>query len=378
MKKDKLREYVSGLDDALIRESASAREEFKAKKSGVIASVLKTAACLMLAVGITAAAILLPQMKKGETTPSESGKETDTVDNIAERNIGFRLRELELYLPNFIASGAYRFAKKELTDYRAVVIKSSAELDEYFEGYRKQYFSANTEPDERVLAELKARYTVTDSGYFEKHDLIILPVFDGSISTTFKVMSLTENENEITLNISFYCSELYLFTVQKFCMAIETEKKLNSEKPVHVRFADNDTFTGISDTGAIFNIDTTTTSSYISPIKIIRNREDATEFLYRLVKYEENAKELKSCFDQYDEEFFRTNYLAVVSTTLGSRMYQPEIDSVSDSWNRLNITIGYTVPEGEVTTDILPITVVIPIAGQIAENSTCDLNIIKK
>ena len=59
-------------------------------------------------------------------------------------------------------------------------------------------------------------------------------------------------------------------------------------------------------------------------------------------------------------------------------MYRPEIDSVIDSWSCLKVTIGYTAPEGDVTTDLLPITAVIPIAGQIAENSDCDLNILKK
>lgn len=378
MRKDKLNDYVSGIDDAFIRESASVRGGMKLRKAGIIVSAMKFAACLLLAVGITAAAILLPQMKKSETTPSESGKVTGTVDNITERNIAFRLRALRLTPQDFNATGAYRFAKKELTDYQAVVIKSSAEFDEYIEGYRKQYFSANSEPDERVLAELKARYTVTDSSFFEKHDLIILPVFDETMSTIFRVMSLTENKNRITLNISYKCPEVFLDAAQTLCMAIETEEKLNSDKPVHVRFADNDTFTGVSETGVIFRIDTTTPSSYISPIQIIRSREDATEFLYRLVKYEEDAKELKSCFDRYDEEFFRTNYLAVVSTMLGSSMYRPEIDSVIDSWSCLKVTIGYTAPEGDVTTDILPITAVIPIAGQIAENSACDLNILKK
>lgn len=378
MRKDKLNDYVSGIDDAFIRESASVRGGMKLRKAGIIVSAMKIAACLLLAVGITAAAILLPQMKKSETTPSESGKVTGTVDNITERNIAFRLRALRLTPQDFNATGAYRFAKKELTDYQAVVIKSSAEFDEYIEGYRKQYFSANSEPDERVLAELKARYTVTDSSFFEKHDLIILPVFDETMSTIFRVMSLTENKNRITLNISYKCPEVVLDAAQTLCMAIETEEKLNSDKPVHVRFADNDTFTGVSETGVIFRIDTTTPSSYISPIQIIRSREDATEFLYRLVKYEEDAKELKSCFDRYDEEFFRTNYLAIVSTMLGSSMYRPEIDSVIDSWNCLKVTIGYTAPEGDVTTDLLPITAVIPIAGQIAENSDCDLNILKK
>lgn len=378
MRKDKLNDYVSGIDDAFISESASVRGGMKLRKAGIIVSAMKIAACLLLAVGISAAAILLPQMKKSETTPSESGKETGTVDNITERNIAFRLRALRLTPQDFNATGAFRFAKKELTDYQAVVIKNSAELDEYIEGYRKQYFSANSEPDERVLAELKARYTVTDSSFFEKHDLIILPVFDGTISTIFRVMSFTESENEITLNISYKCPEVFLDAEQTLCMAIETEEKLNSDKPVHVRFADNDTFTGGSETGMIFRIDTTTTSSYISPIKIIRSKQDAKNYLYRYVKNEENAKELKSCFDRYDEEFFRTNYLAVVSTMLGSSVYLPEIDAVIDSWNGLKVTIGYTAPEGDVTTDILPITAVIPIAGQIAENSACDLSILEK
>ena len=203
MRKDKLNDYVSGIDDAFIRESASVRGGMKLRKAGIIVSAMKIAACLLLAVGISAAAILLPQMKKSETTPSESGKETGTVDNITERNIAFRLRALRLTPQDFNATGAFRFAKKELTDYQAVVIKNSAELDEYIEGYRKQYFSANSEPDERVLAELKARYTVTDSSFFEKHDLIILPVFDGTKSTIIRVMSSTESEHEKTLNISY-------------------------------------------------------------------------------------------------------------------------------------------------------------------------------
>lgn len=55
MRKDKLNDYVSGIDDAFIRESASVRGGMKLRKAGIIVSAMKIAACLLLAVGITTA-----------------------------------------------------------------------------------------------------------------------------------------------------------------------------------------------------------------------------------------------------------------------------------------------------------------------------------
>ena len=64
MRKDKLNDYVSGIDDAFIRESASVRGGMKLRKAGIIVSAMKIAACLLLAVGITTAAVFLPQIRR--------------------------------------------------------------------------------------------------------------------------------------------------------------------------------------------------------------------------------------------------------------------------------------------------------------------------
>ena len=386
MREDKLNDYVSGIDDAFIRESASVRGGMKMKKAGIIVSAMKIAACLLLAVGITTAAVFLPQMRKPGAGGSTDVTESDVTsgDNIGighdRRHIGFTTHDVSPcfpYYPGTYSGVLYRVATKDVNDYTAYVIASVADLDDYIDGYQALIKNEPEyrKPDTKALAEIKSRY---GESYFENRDLIFLPVCDTTTAVTFRIMSLTVKDGAVTLEISYYEPEVGNAQELNFCVAIETEEKLNSDKPVYVRFADNDTFTGVSETGVIFRIDTTTPSSVISPRKIIRSKQDAENYLYRYVKNEEDAKELKSYLDRYDDEFFKTNYIAVVTTTLGSSMYQPEIDSVSDSWNRLNITIGYTVPEGDVTTDILPITIVIPIAGQIAENSTCDLNIIKK
>lgn len=543
MRKDKLNDYVSGIDDAFIRESASVRGGMKLRKAGIIVSAMKIAACLLLAVGITTAAVFLPQMRKPGAGGSTdvTGSDVTSGDNTGighdRRYIGFTAHDVSRcfpYYPGTYSGLLYRVATKDVTDYTAYVIASVADLEDYIDGYQAMMKNepGYRKPDTEALAEIRNRY---GESYFESRDLIFLPVRDATISVAFRIMSLTEKNGAVTLDVRYYEPVVGDCCEQKFCAAIETEEKLKCDS-VNVNFrsevgqnptserncrliwsrnysekaeygnsssfiisefdnavveidqsnysiningkriayrqanqlfsiitdlylyditgdgipemcfnievgsgyvdskiaiveyssekvifslsdrlkhdysfiesndrlciverggllSDNVTRTGtltydggnvsvdwgrsVSTKAYCFNIDTLTDVA-AHPFTVLRSRSDVENYIIHYPQTEKDYIELKSCFDRYDEEFFRTNYLAVVSTALGSSMYRPEIDSVIDSWNGLKVTIAYTAPEGDVTTDILPITAVIPIAGQIADNSAYDLNILEK
>lgn len=553
MRKDKLNDYVSGIDDAFIRESASVRGRMKLRKAGIIVSAMKIAACLLLAVGITTATIFLPQMRKPGAGGSTdvTGSDVTSGDNTGighdRRYIGFTAHDVSRcfpYYPGTYSGLLYRVATKDVTDYTAYVIASVADLEDYIDGYQAMMKNepGYRKPDTEALAEIRNRY---GESYFESRDLIFLPVRDATISVTFRIMSLTEKNGAVTLDVRYYEPEVGDCCEQEFCAAIETEEKLKCDSvnvnfrseagqnptserdclliwsnfnPEKAKFGNKSSFTiselsnavfktdkennsvyldavikfdkennsvyldgellakffcitdiylcditgdgipemcfniafgsGLTDfrisaidcstgktifslsdrgqhdytfseengsliiverggllsdnvtrTGTLtydgggnvsidwgrsvstkaycFNIDTLTDVA-AHPFTVLRSRSDVENYIIHYPQTEKDYIELKSCFDRYDEEFFRTNYLAVVSTALGSSMYRPEIDSVIDSWNGLKVTIAYTAPEGDVTTDILPITAVIPIAGQIADNSAYDLNILEK
>ena len=144
MRKDKLNDYVSGIDDAFIRESASVRGGMKLRKAGIIVSAMKIAACLLLAVGITTAAIFLPQMRKpgagGSTDVTGSdvtGSDVTSGDNTGighdRRYIGFTAHDVSRcfpYYPGTYSGLLYRVASKDVTDYTAYVIASVAVLED--------------------------------------------------------------------------------------------------------------------------------------------------------------------------------------------------------------------------------------------------------
>lgn len=557
MRKDKLNDYVSGIDDAFIRESASVRGGMKLRKAGIIVSAMKIAACLLLAVGITTAAIFLPQMRKpgagGSTDVTGSdvtGSDVTSGDNTGighdRRYIGFTAHDVSRcfpYYPGTYSGLLYRVATKDVTDYTAYVIASVADLEDYIDGYQAMMKNepGYRKPDTEALAEIRNRY---GESYFESRDLIFLPVRDATISVTFRIMSLTEKNGAVTLDVRYYDPVVGDCCEQEFCAAIETEEKLKCDSvnvnfrseagqnptserdclliwsnfnPEKAKFGNKSSFTVSELSNAVFKTDKENNSVYLDavikfdkennsvyldgellakffcitdiylcditgdgipemcfniafgsglidfrisaidcstgktifslsdrgqhdytfseengsliiverggllsdnvtrtgtltydggnvsvdwgrsvstkaycfnidtltdvaahPFTVLRSRSDVENYIIHYPQTEKDYIELKSCFDRYDEEFFRTNYLAVVSTALGSSMYRPEIDSVIDSWNGLKVTIAYTAPEGDVTTDILPITAVIPIAGQIADNSAYDLNILEK
>lgn len=551
MRKDKLNDYVSGIDDAFIRESASVRGGMKLRKAGIIVSAMKIAACLLLAVGITTAAVFLPQMRKpGAESPDDStqGSNRDNVntdDNTGighdRRYIGFTAHDVSRcfpYYPGTYSGLLYRVATKDVTDYTAYVIASVADLEDYIDGYQAMMKNepGYRKPDTEALAEIRNRY---GESYFESRDLIFLPVRDATISVTFRIMSLTEKNGAVTLDVRYYDPVVGDCCVQEFCAAIETEEKLKCDSvnvnfrseagqnpaserdclliwsnfnPEKAKFGNKSSFTvselsnavfktdkennsvyldavikfdkennsvyldgellakffcitdiylcditgdgipemcfniafgsGLTDfrisaidcstgktifslsdrgqhdytfseengsliiverggllsdnvtrTGTLtydggnvsvdwgrnvstkaycFNIDTLTDVA-THPFTVLRSRSDVEHYIIHYPQTEKDYIELKNCLDSYGEEFFRSNHIVIISTTLGKNLTYSGVQ-LTESWNSLYAELLTEEFGADADHGIIPITVIIPVGGQLADNPAYNFN----
>lgn len=551
MRKDKLNDYVSGIDDAFIRESASVRGGMKLRKAGIIVSAMKIAACLLLAVGITTAAVFLPQMRKpGAESPDDSTQGTNrdnvnTDDNTGighdRRYIGFTVHDVSRcfpYYPGTYSGVLYRVATKDVTDYTAYVIASVADLEDYIDGYQAMMKNepGYRKPDTEALAEIRNRY---GESYFESRDLIFLPVRDATISVTFRIMSLTEKNGAVTLDVRYYDPVVGDCCVQEFCAAIETEEKLKCDSvnvnfrseagqnptserdclliwsnfnPEKAKFGNKSSFTvselsnavfktdkennsvyldavikfdkennsiyldgellakffcitdiylcditgdgipemcfniafgsGLTDfrisaidcstgktifslsdrgqhdytfseengsliiverggllsdnvtrTGTLtydggnvsvdwgrsvstkaycFNIDTLTDVA-AHPFTVLRSRSDVENYIIHYPQTEKDYIELKNCLDSYGEEFFRSNHIVIISTTLGKNLTYSGVQ-LTESWNSLYAELLTEEFGADADHGIIPITVIIPVGGQLADNPAYKFN----
>ena len=539
MRKDKLNDYVSGIDDAFIRESASVRGGMKLRKAGIIVSAMKIAACLLLAVGITTAAVFLPQMRKPGAGGSTdvTGSDVTSGDNTGighdRRYIGFTAHDVSRcfpYYPGTYSGLLYRVATKDVTDYTAYVIASVADLKDYIDGYQAMMKNepGYRKPDTEALAEIRNRY---GESYFESRDLIFLPVRDATISVTFRIMSLTEKNGAVTLDVRYYEPEVGNCCEQEFCAAIETEEKLKCDS-VNVNFrseagqnptserdcrliwsrnysekaeygnsssfiisefdnavveidqsnysiningkriayrqanqlfsiitdlylyditgdgipemcfnievgsgyvdskiaiveyssekvifslsdrlkhdysfiesndrlciverggllSDNVTRTGtltydgggnvsvdwgrsVSTKAYCFNINTLTDGA-THPFTVLRSRSDVEHYIIHYPQTEKDYIELKSCLDSYGEEFFRSNHIVIISTTLGKNKTYSGVQ-LTESWNSLYAELLTEEFGADADHGIIPITVIIPVGGQLADNPAYNFN----
>lgn len=550
MRKDKLNDYISGIDDAFIRESASARGGMKLRKAGIIVSAMKIAACLLLAVGITTAAVFLPQMRKpGAESPDDStqGSNRDNVntdDNTGighdGRYIGFTAHDVSRcfpYCPGTYSGLLYRVATKDVIDYTAYVIASVAELEDYIDGYQAMMKNEPEyrKPDPEALAEIRKRY---GESYFENRDLIFLPVRDATTSVTFRIMSLTEKNGAVTLDVKYYEPEVGDCCEQEFCAAIETEEKLKCDSvnvnfrsevgqnptserdclliwsnfnPEKAKFGNKSSFTVSELSNAVFKTDKENNSVYLDavikfdkennsvyldgellakffcitdiylcditgdgipemcfnttfgsglidlrisaidcstgktifslsdrgkhdytfaeengsliivergrlsdnvtgigtltydggnvsvdwgrcvstkaycfnintltdgathPFTVLRSRSDVEHYLIHYPQTEKDYIELKNCLDSYGEEFFRSNHIVIISTTLGKNRTYSGVQ-LTESWNSLYAKLLTEEFGADSDHGIMPITVVIPVGGQLADNPTYNFN----
>ena len=550
MRKDKLNDYVSGIDDAFIRESASVRGGMKLKKAGIIVSAMKIAACLLLAVGITTAAVFLPQMRKpGAESPDDSTQtinrdNVNTDDNTGighdRRYIGFTAHDVSRcfpYYPGTYSGLLYRVATKDVIDYTAYVIASVAELEDYIDGYQAMMKNEPEyrKPDPEALAEIRKRY---GESYFENRDLIFLPVRDATTSVTFRIMSLTEKNGAVTLDVKYYDPGVGDCCEQKFCAAIETEEKLKCDSvnvnfrseagqnptserdclliwsnfnPEKAKFGNKSSFTVSELSNAVFKTDKENNSVYLDavikfdkendsvyldgellakfycitdiylcditgdgipemcfnttfgsglidlrisaidcstgktifslsdrgkhdytfaeengsliivergrlsdnvtgtgtltynggnvsvdwgrsvstkaycfnintltdgathPFTVLRSRSDVEHYLIHYPQTEKDYIELKNCLDSYGEEFFRSNHIVIISTTLGKNRTYSGVQ-LTESWNSLYAKLLTEEFGADSDHGIMPITVVIPVGGQLADNPTYNFN----
>lgn len=553
MRKDKLNDYVSGIDDAFIRESASVRGGMKLRKAGIIVSAMKIAACLLLAVGITTAAVFLPQMRKpgagGSTDVTGSdvtGSDVTSGDNTGfghdRRYIGFTAHDVSRcfpYYPGTYSGLLYRVATKDVTDYTAYVIASVADLEDYIDGYQAMMKNepGYRKPDTEALAEIRNRY---GESYFESRDLIFLPVRDATISVTFRIMSLTEKNGAVTLDVRYYEPEVGDCCVQEFCAAIETEEKLKCDSvnvnfrsevgqnptserdclliwsnfnPEKAKFGNKSSFTVSELSNAVFKTDKENNSVYLDavikfdkennsvyldgellakffcitdiylcditgdgipemcfniafgsglidfrisaidcstgktifslsdrgqhdytfseengsliiverggllsdnvtrtgtltydgggnvsidwgrsvstkaycfnintltdvaahPFTVLRSRSDVEHYIIHYPQTEKDYIELKSCLDSYGEEFFRSNHIVIISTTLGKNLTYSGVQ-LTESWNSLYAELLTEEFGADADHGIIPITVIIPVGGQLADNPAYNFN----
>lgn len=548
MKKDKLNEYVSGIDDAFISESASARGGIKMRKTGIIVSAMKIAACFLLAVGITAAAVFLPQMRKpgaGGGT-DVTGSDVTSGDNSGvghdSRYIGFTAHDVSRcfpFYPQTYSGLLYRVATKEVTGYTAYVITNVADLDDYIDRYQSMIKNEpeHRKPDPEALAEIRKRY---DESYFENRDLIFLPVRDATISVTFRIMSLTEKNGAVTLDVSYYDPGVGDTEELDFCAAIETEEKLKCDSvnvnfrseagqnstsernclliwsifnPEKAKFGNKSSFTVSELSNAVFKTDKENNSVYLDavikfdkennsvyldgellakffcitdiylcditgdgipemcfniafgsglidfrisaidcstgkeifslsdrgqhdyafaeengnliivergrktdsgnvtrtgtltydggnvsvdwdssvsseaycfnintltdvsdhPFTVLRSRSNVENYLVRYSQTEKDYIELKNCLDSYGEEFFRSNHIVIISTTVGENLTYSGVQ-LTESWNSLYAKLLTEESVSSVGHGITPVTVVIPVGGQLADNPTYNFN----
>ncbi len=551
MRKDKLNDYVSGIDDAFIRESASVRGGMKLRKAGIIVSAMKIAACLLLAVGITTAAVFLPQMRKpGAESPDDSTQGTNrdnvnTDDNTGighdGRYIGFTAHDVSRcfqYYPGTYSGLLYRVATKDVTDYTAYVIASVADLEDYIDGYQAMMKNepGYRKPDTEALAEIRNRY---GESYFESRDLIFLPVRDATISVTFRIMSLTEKNGAVTLDVRYYDPVVGDCCVQEFCAAIETEEKLKCDSvnvnfrseagqnpaserdclliwsnfnPEKAKFGNKSSFTVSELSNAVFKTDKENNSVYLDavikfdkenysvyldgellakffcitdiylcditgdgipemcfniafgsgltdfrisaidcstgktifslsdrgqhdytfseengsliiverggllsdnvtrtgtltydggnvsvdwgrsvstkaycfnintltdgathPFTVLRSRSDVEHYIIHYPQTEKDYIELKNCLDSYGEEFFRSNHIVIISTTLGKNQTYSGVQ-LTESWNSLYAELLTEESGADADHGIIPITVIIPVGGQLADNPAYKFN----
>lgn len=547
MRKDKLNDYVSGIDDAFIRESASVRGGMKLRKAGIIVSAMKIAACLLLAVGVTTAAVFLPQMRKPGAGGSTdvTGSDVTSGDNTGighdRRYIGFTAHDVSRcfpYYPGTYSGLLYRVATKDVTDYTAYVIASVADLEDYIDGYQAMMKNepGYRKPDTEALAEIRNRY---GESYFESRDLIFLPVRNATISVTFRIMSLTEKNGAVTLDVRYYDPGVGDTEALDFCAAIETEKKLKCDSvnvnfrseagqnptserdclliwsnfnPEKAEFGNKSSFTvselsnavfktdkennsvyldavikfdkenysvyldgellakffcitdiylcditgdgipemcfniafgsGLTDfrisaidcstgktifslsdrgqhdytfseengsliiverggllsdnvtrTGTLtydggnvsvdwgrnvstkaycFNIDTLTDVA-THPFTVLRSRSDVEHYIIHYPQTEKDYIELKNCLDSYGEEFFRSNHIVIISTTLGKNLTYSGVQ-LTESWNSLYAELLTEEFGADADHGIIPITVIIPVGGQLADNPAYNFN----
>lgn len=552
MRKDKLNDYVSGIDDAFIRESASVRGGMKLRKAGIIVSAMKIAACLLLAVGITTAAVFLPQMRKpGAESPDDSTQGTNrdnvnTDDNTGighdGRYIGFTAHDVSRcfpYHPGTYSGLLYRVATKDVIDYTAYVIASVAELEDYIYGYQAMMKNEPEyrKPDPEALAEIRKRY---GESYFENRDLIFLPVRDATTSVTFRIMSLTEKSGAVTLDVRYYDPGVGDCCEQEFCAAIETEEKLKCDSvnvnfrsevgqnpaserdclliwsnfnPEKAKFGNKSSFTVSELSNAVFKTDKENNSVYLDavikfdkennsvyldgellakffcitdiylcditgdgipemcfniafgsgltdfrisaidcstgktifslsdrgqhdytfseengsliivervgllsdtvtrtgtltydgggnvsidwgrsvstkaycfnintltdgathPFTVLRSRSDVEHYLIHYPQTEKDYIELKNCLDSYGEEFFRSNHIVIISTTLGKKPIYSGVQ-LTESWNSLYAELLTEESGADADHGIIPITVIIPVGGQLADNPAYKFN----
>lgn len=547
MRKDKLNDYVSGIDDAFIRESASVRGGMKLRKAGIIVSAMKIAACLLLAVGITTAAVFLPQMRKPGAGGSTdvTGSDVTSGDNTGighdRRYIGFTAHDVSRcfpYYPGTYSGLLYRVATKDVTDYTAYVIASVADLEDYIDGYQAMMKNepGYRKPDTEALAEIRNRY---GESYFESRDLIFLPVRDATISVTFRIMSLTEKNGAVTLDVRYYEPEVGNCCEQEFCAAIETEKKLKCDSvnvnfrseagqnptserdclliwsnfnPEKAKFGNKSSFTVSELSNAVFKTDKENNSVYLDavikfdkenysvyldgellakffcitdiylcditgdgipemcfnttfgsglidfrisaidcstgktifslsdrgqhdytfseengsliiverggllsdnvtrtgtltydggnvsvdwgrsvstkaycfnintltdgathPFTVLRSRSDVEHYIIHYPQTEKDYIELKNCLDSYGEEFFRSNHIVIISTTLGKNLTYSGVQ-LTESWNSLCAELLTEEFGADADHGIIPITVIIPVGGQLADNPAYNFN----
>ena len=249
MKKEQLSEILGGLDDRIVSESANARmssgrvKTAPEKKSRGILRFVETAACLLLAVGIIGASIILPSLTRKSGPGSDSQTDTPDYSYVDYANadvIPVTYKSAGVLGSDWIDednSGGYW--KK------AVLIRSMEELEAHIETCISliedhDYMQSSIEKTKAELEKFPDSYS---EEYFEEHDLILLPVISGSGSDSFMLSALVRQDDGLVLTVNvprrgegMVGTDDVLF----FCCAIETGVKLEADDTVTAQFNEID------------------------------------------------------------------------------------------------------------------------------------------
>ncbi len=261
----------------------------------------------------------------------------------------------------------------------ATIIRSTEELDSHIaacigEVADKEGYSP--EDIEEWRAEAEEIRSCYNDAYFENHDLILLPLSAGSGSITFMLSSIVRQEDGLMVTVNTYTPEVCTDDMQYLCWAIETETKLMADDIM----ADGVTFCEVNDRPNAFTCFRGTYDDDYDGLKpvgtLIRSREELEKYLERYLKSEKEYNAMKETADRYTEDYFKTNYLVMVSVNVGSGSYRLNIPSLYNNWSGIEVMLETVTEKGmdETTDDVGSWIVVIEGEGILPEEVSVTVN----
>ena len=376
MNKDKLARIIGELDDRIVSESAGARissgrsETVPEKKRRGIGRWIEAAACLLIVTGMIGAAVILPSLTK-KSGPASTGAETYISSNILIDTGNDMPNQMGEMIPVIYKSALFCWGYNGNVDgwNKAVVIRSKNELTEYIEERKeKNPLVVPDVEDEKLISQITDAYLKWEKDmldfsdsysdeYFETHDLIVLPIEAASGSFRYMLSSLVRQEaGVVTVVVNTYMPEVYTDDLREFCWLIETGEKLGADETVEVSFCETDDTAKAS----YFRVGVYDDDCTEPKCTLIRSRDELEKHLQRYLENSDELDAMKDTLDRYTDDYFKTNYLAMVGASVGSGSYRLNVRSLLNDWSGIEVMLETVTEKGaNVTADEASWTVII-------------------